>query len=162
MENQALAPDKASVIAAMANGSISRAIVMSQSNWINLRNWLINAIDPDQSDQPGALCSMPSGILMAVAETLQKNKDFLFDSLEIIKSWLRDLVVYRFHPEKIMNKDLIEKIQFVSPNIDIRSLLLKIDAIQAAQKNIQSNANLRLTLETMMMQIGRVRDPLSK
>ncbi|MDY6790393.1 MAG: DNA polymerase III subunit delta' [Thermodesulfobacteriota bacterium] len=159
MENQGLAPDKASVIAAMANGSISRAIVMSQSNWINLRNWLINAIGPDQS---GALCSVSSGILMAVAETLQKNKDFLFDSLEIIKSWLRDLVVYRFHPEKIMNKDLIEKIQFVSPNIDIRSLLLKIDAIQTAQKNIQSNANLRLTLETMMMQIGRGSDPLTK
>jgi DNA polymerase III subunit delta' len=162
IENQGLASDKASVIAAMANGSISRAFAMSQSNWINRRNWLINAIGPDQSDQPGILYSRSSGILLAIAEILKKNKNFLFDSLEIMKSWLRDLVVYRFHPEKIMNKDLIEKIQYASPNIDIRSLLLKIEAIQAAQKNIQSNTNLRLTLETMMMQIGRGGDPLTK
>ncbi len=162
IEKQGLAPDKASIIAAMANGSISRAFAMNNSSWINRRNWLINAVGPNQSDQPGALFSMSSGMLMAVAEMLKKNKDFLFDSLEIMKSWLRDLVIYNFHPEKIINKDLIEKIQYASQKIDIKSLLLKIDAIQVAQKDIQANANLRLTLETMMMQIGRGRDPLTK
>jgi DNA polymerase-3 subunit delta' len=167
IENQGLAPDKASIIASMANGSISRAFAMNNSSWINRRNWLINNIGPDQSDQsqPGALFSMSSGMLMAFAEMLKKNKDFLFDSLEIMKSWLRDLVIYNYHPEKIINKDLITKIQYASQKIDIKSLLLKIDAIQAAQKNIQANANLRLTLETMMMRIGRGRDtikPLTK
>jgi len=160
IENQGLAPDKASIIAAMANGSISRAFAMNNSSWINRRNWLINAVGPYQSDQTGALFSMSSGMLMAFAEMLKKNKDFLFDSLEIMKSWLRDLVIYNFHPEKIINKDLIEKIQSASQKIDIKSLLLKIDAIQAAQKDIQSNANLRLTLETMMMRIGRGRETI--
>jgi DNA polymerase III subunit delta' len=165
IENQGLAPDKASIIAAMANGSISRAFAMNNSSWINRRNWLINAVgpyQPDQSDQPGTLFSMSSGMLMAFAEMLKKNKDFLFDSLEIIKSWLRDLVIYNFHPEKIINKDLITKIQYASQKIDIKSLLLKIDAIQAAQKDIQSNANLRLTLETMMMRIGSGRETINK
>jgi DNA polymerase-3 subunit delta' len=165
IENQGLKPNKASAIAAMANGSISRAFAMNNSNWINRRNWLINAIGPYQSDQPdhsGALFSMSSGMLMAFAEMLKKNKDFLFDSLEIMKSWLRDLVIYNFHPGKIINKDLMEKIQNASQKIDTNSLLLKIDAIQAAQKDIQSNANLRLTLENMMMRIGRGRDPLIK
>jgi len=160
IENQGLAPDKASIIAAMANGSISRAFAMNNSSWINRRNWLINAVGPYQSDQTGALFSMSSGMLMAFAEMLKKNKDFLFDSLEIMKSWLRDLVIYNFHPEKIINKDLIEKIQSASQKIDIKSLLVKIDAIQAAQKDIQSNANLRLTLETMMMRIGRGRETI--
>ena len=168
IEHQGLAPDKASIIAAMANGSISKAFAMNNSSWINRRNWLIDAVgldQPDQSDQPGALFSMSSGMLMAFAEMLKKNKDFLFDSLEIMKSWLRDLIIYNFHPEKIINKDLIEKIEYASQKIDIKSLLFKIDAIQAAQKNIQSNANLRLTLETMMMRIGRGREtitPLTK
>ena len=67
-----------------------------------------------------------------------------------------------FLPEKIINKDLIEKIQHASQKTDIKSLLLKIDAIQAAQKGIQANANLRLTLETMMMQIGRGRESINK
>lgn len=155
VENQGFAQDKASIIAAMANGSISKAFAMSSSNWINRRNWLINAVGPNQSDQHRALFSMSSGMLMAFAEMLRKNKDFLFDSLEIMKSWLRDLVIYNFHPENIIHKDLIEKIQYASQKIDIKQLLLKIDAIQTAQKDIQSNANLRLTLETMMMRIGR-------
>jgi len=165
IENQGLAPDKASIIAAMANGSISKAFAMNNSSWINRRNWLINAVgldQPDQSDQNRALLPMSSGILMAFAEMLKKNKDFLFDSLEIMKSWLRDLVIYHFCPEKIINKDLIEKIQHASQKTDIKSLLLKIDAIQAAQKGIQANANLRLTLETMMMQIGRGRESINK
>jgi DNA polymerase III subunit delta' len=165
IDNQGLAPDKASIIAAMANGSISRAFAMNNSSWINRRNWLINAVGPYQSDQPGALFSMSSGMLMAFAEILKKNKDFLFDSLEIMKFWLRDLVIYNFHPDKIINKDLTEKIQYASQKIDIKSLLFKIDAIQAAQKDIQSNANLRLTLETMMLRIGRGREiikPLTK
>ena len=163
IENQGLALDKASIIASMANGSISRAFAMNNSSWINRRNWLINNIGPNQSDQsqPGALFSMSSGMLMAFAEMLKKNKDFLFDSLEIMKSWLRDLVIYNFHPEKITNKDLITKIQYASQKIDIKSLLLKIDAIQSAQQDIQANANLRLTLETMMMRIGRGRETLS-
>jgi len=152
IENQGLEPNKASIIAAMANGSISRAFAMNNSKWIKRRNWLIKA---GGLGQPGALFSMSSGTLMAFAEMLKKNKDFLFDSLEVMKSWLRDLVIYNFHPEKIINKDLMENIQNASQKIDIKSLLFKIDAIQAAQKDIQSNANLRLTLETMMMRIAR-------
>jgi DNA polymerase-3 subunit delta' len=138
----------------MANGSISRAFAMNNSKWIKRRNWLIKA---GGLGQPEALFSMSSGTLMAFAEMLKKNKDFLFDSLEVMKSWLRDLVIYNFHPEKIINKDLMENIQNASQKIDIKSLLFKIDAIQAAQKDIQSNANLRLTLETMMMRIARGR-----
>jgi len=158
IENQGLTPDKASIIAAMANGSIAKAFALSSSNWINRRNWLLNAMGPDQSDQynqHGASFSMSLTMLMAFADMLKKNKDFLFDSLEIMKSWLRDLVIYNFYPEKVINKDLTDKIHYASQDIDIHSLLIKIHAIQTAQKDIQSNANLRLTLETMMMRIGR-------
>lgn len=158
MENQGFAPDKASLIAAMANGSLTRAFALGNSDWINWRNWILNTMNPDPSDQsgqPGNLFAMPLTMLLAFADRLKKNKDFLFESLEIIKSWLRDIVIYKFCPEKTINKDLIDKIQYASQHIDIKSLLIKIDAIQTAQKDIQSNANLRLTLEMMMMRIVR-------
>ena len=158
IEKQGFAPDKASLIAAMANGSLTRAFALGNSDWINCRNWILNAMNPepsDQSGQSGTLFSIPLTMLLAFAERLKKNKDFLFESLEIIKSWLRDIVIYKFCPEKIINKDLIDKIQYASQHIDIKSLLIKIDAIQTAQKDIQSNANLRLTVEMMMMRIGR-------
>jgi DNA polymerase-3 subunit delta' len=161
IEKQGLTPEKASVVAVMANGSLSKAIALCHSNWVNRRKWLLSALCSNGIDQPGQFgqsgdsFSMSVTMRMAFAEMLQKNKDFLFDSLEIIKSWLRDLVICNVNPEKIINQDFIHEIQDGSSHIDIQSLLDKIDAIQTAQKNIQSNANLRLTLETMMMRMGR-------
>ena len=67
---------------------------------------------------------------------------------------VRDLVIYKYSPEQIINKDLAGLIQAVSQKATPESLLSKIDIIQAAQKAIQSNANLRLSLETMMLNLA--------
>ena len=93
---------------------------------------------------------------MALAANLSKNKELLADSLEVIKSWLRDLVIFKYHPEKIINKDLKDKIQRASMQMTDALLLSKIDDIQSAQKNIQANTNLRLTLEVLIMRLARV------
>jgi DNA polymerase-3 subunit delta' len=98
--------------------------------------------------------SIPSRL--AFAEKLSKNKAALADSLEVMKSWFRDLVICKFHPAQIMNKDLGEKIQQNSNKMTIASLLSKIDDIQLAQKNIQANTNLRLTLEVLIMRLAKV------
>jgi len=143
--------NKAAIIAAMANGSFSKAVSMNRTNWINRRNWLIQAMG---LDQPESLSSIQTGLILAFAERLSKNREILLDSLEIIKSWLRDLVIYKYYPEKIINKDLIDKIQYGSQTITVKNLILQIEAIELAQKNIQSNANLRLTLDVMATRLA--------
>ena len=152
IEKQGVHPDDAKVIAIMANGSFSKALFMSRSlnrsNWINRRIWLINEVE--------SLSSRPIGSLMALAAKLSKNKELLADSLEVIKSWLRDLIIFKYHPEKIINKDLKDKIQRASMKMTDALLLSKIDYIQSAQKNIRANTNLRLTLEVLIMRLARV------
>ena len=91
--------------------------------------------------------------MLAFAEQLSKNKDRLWESLEIIKSWFRDLVVCKYHPDKINNQDFIETIEHISKNNTAVSLLSKIEAICEAQKDIQANTNLRLTLEVLMLRL---------
>jgi DNA polymerase-3 subunit delta' len=93
---------------------------------------------------------------LAFAENLSKNKTVLADSLEVMKSWFRDLVICKFHPAQIMNKDLKEKIQQNSEKITVASLLSKIDDIHLAQKNIQANTNSRLTLEVLIMRLAKI------
>ena len=117
-------------------------------NWIKRRAWLINSVESL------SLMSIPSRL--AFAENLSKNKGALADSLEVIKSWLRDLVICKFDSAQIMNKDLREKIQRNSKKLAVASLLSKIDDIHLAQKNIQANANLRLTLEVLIMNLAEV------
>jgi len=157
VEKHGLNAEDAAIFSAMANGSMTKALSMlrknSQANWICLRDWLLNIIGLEQA---GSLSLQPIIILLSFAERLSKNKEIIQDSLEIIKTYLRDLIIYKYSPEKIINKDLIRKIQYASQKIAVKSLLSQIEAIQTAQKDIQANTNLRLTLEVMMLRLSRV------
>jgi DNA polymerase III subunit delta' len=145
-------PDQAKTIAIMANGSVSKAVSMIDSinrvNWVNRRIWLINEVE--------SLPVSSMGSRMAFAEKLSKSKEILAESLEVIKFWFRDLVVCKYDPEKIINRDLNDKILRVSKNVNVISLISKIDDIESAQKNIQANTNLRLTLEVLIMRLAKV------
>jgi DNA polymerase-3 subunit delta' len=140
-------PNEASIIAAAANGSLSRAVEMCQSNWIRKRRWIIGEMK--------SLASKPAGFLLAFAEALTQDKAFLPDAFDVMIIWLRDLLFYQFSPERIMNKDVTDDIQCVSHKFSVAALLSKINLIQNAQKDIQANANLRLTLESLVFRLAQ-------
>ncbi len=148
MEKHDIDPERAEIIAIMANGSYSKAFSMIGSDWLLNREWLLNA---SGLYHPEKLSSRSTFEQLAFADCLAHNKKTILDSMEVLKLWLRDLVVFKYSPEKIINKDLISKIKQASEQVSLESLLSKISLIQSAQKAIQSNANLRLTLETMML-----------
>jgi len=138
----------AMIIATMAGGSLSRALRMHRSQWINRRNWLINEMD--------SLSNGSVNHLLAFGEQLSKHKDTLPDSLEVMKSWLRDLVVGKLNPDRVINQDLVQKIQQTSQKMSIAALLDKIDTIQATQNAIQAGTNLRLALEAMVLKLSKI------
>ena len=152
IEKEGVHPDNAEIIATMANGSLSKALSMvglpNKNNWIHQRNWLINEID--------SLSLKPIGSLLAFAAKLSKNKEMLPEFLEMIQSYLRDLVVCKYCPEKIINRDLQSKIQNRSQKMTTASLLSQISMVQSAQKDMRTNANLRLTLEVLIMRLAAV------
>ena len=137
----------AMIITTMAGGSLSRALRMHRTHWISRRNWLIQEMD--------ALSTGSVNRLLAFGAQLSKNKDVLPDSLEVMKTWLRDLVVGQFNPEGVINQDLIQKIQPASQKMSIPALLDKIDTIQATQNAIHAGTNLRLALEAMVLKLAK-------
>jgi DNA polymerase-3 subunit delta' len=143
---------KASLIAGMSNGSLIQAKNMHQTDWIQWRNWLIQA---SGLNQPASLISRPVGLLLGFAEKLAANKTSLFEALEVMKTWLRDLIVSRYNPARVINADLTASIQQTSQTCSVNSLLHKINVIQTAQRDLESNANVRLTVELMMMRLAR-------
>jgi len=157
IEKRGLNAEDAAIFSAMANGSIAKALSMtiknSQPNWICLRDRVLNVIGLEQTD---SLSLQPIIIFLLFAERLSKNKEIIQDLLEIIKTYLRDLIIYKYSPEKIVNKDLILKIQYISRKISVKSLLSQIEVIQTAQKDMKANTNLRLTLEIMMLRLAMV------
>jgi DNA polymerase-3 subunit delta' len=73
-----------------------------------------------------------------------------------MKSWLRDLVIGKLYPEKIIHQDLTGNVLRASQKISMTSLLSKIETIQSTQNSIQAGSNLRLAMETMILKLSRI------
>jgi len=136
---------RANVIASIAEGSFTRALEMNRGDWLHVRRRLIQEIEELQSGRM-VPCLM-------FAERLTEKKELVQYYLEIIKNWFRDLIVYKYSPEKVLNRDLVESVKVASEKVEVKTLMSKIRAIQKAQKAIDANANLRLTLENFAMEI---------
>ena len=150
-----LPPEEADILAAMAEGGSGRIEMTpkaSRDAWIRRRAWIIRRLS-EILTRKGRELSVNG--LLAVAEGLAHKKAWVDGSLDLIRSWLRDLVVYRYCPEKIFNQDVASEIQRISSKYTEMSLLSKIEAVDAAQRELRSNANVRLTLEAMVLQLAR-------
>ncbi|UCD79547.1 MAG: DNA polymerase III subunit delta' [Desulfobacterales bacterium] len=138
----------AQIIATMAGGSLSRAVQMHQTNWINRRNWLICELE--------AISAGSANRLLAFGDQLAKNKENLPEALEVVKSWLRDLAVAKFYPDNLINHDLTAELQRTSQHATLPSLLSKFEAIQSTQNAIKAGTNVRLAIESMVLKLSRV------
>jgi len=146
-DEHGLAQPAADIIAAMANGSIYKARMLMDENWLQHRKWLLDEIEQ--------LCRMPTGRLFALAERLARKRETLEESLEIIKVWYRDQIISRFDDGKIINRDIATKIEEASQKNKLPDLLSRVDAIQKTQNRLAANTNLRLTLESLLIQLAQ-------
>jgi len=121
---------------------------MHRNNWISRRNWLIGELE--------SLSGGPVNRLLALANQLSKEKDDLPDTLEVIKSWFRDLVIAQLHPDKLLNQDLASTLQQISQKTSMISLRSKFEAIQSTQTAIQAGTHIRLAMETMLLKLSRI------
>jgi DNA polymerase-3 subunit delta' len=137
----------AAVIAEMAGGSLSRARQMYAADWMKRRRWLIDELE--------SLPDRPLNQILAFGEQLARNKDDLPDALEVLKSWLRDLMIAKLHPDRMQNHDMVSELQRASHKISLPSLLSKIDTILSAQNTIHAGTNLRLAMESMVLKLSR-------
>lgn len=143
VETKGITPDSAAIFAAMANGSFSRALEIGNVAGLKKRDWVINEIE--------SLSLEETGKCLLLAEKISKDKDEFIEYLEILKVWFRDIIVFEYHPDKIIFFDLLDKIQNASGRHTKPDLLLRFDAIESCRQNVRANVNLRLTAETLLL-----------
>jgi len=136
----------ADIVAAMADGSLSNARVMVEKNWMAHRNWIIKTLT--------GLHEQPINYRLAFSEFLAKDSGRLLTSLDIMKSWVRDLAVYPYLPDQLINKDLIEEITARSEEMPTRRLLDINRQIETAARSIQANANARLAMDHLVIALS--------
>ncbi|MFZ0725609.1 MAG: DNA polymerase III subunit delta' [Desulfobacterales bacterium] len=153
VEEHGLEEPAAWVLAAVADGSLTRVNALRQSDWLRYRNWLITA---SGLAAPETLGRRDTGRLLAFAEKLSAKKELVSDALNALLTWLRDLIVCRYAPERIVNTDLTDQLQKAAALNPVDHLLCQMETLRAAQKDLDANANLRLALETMMLRLAAV------
>ncbi len=156
-EHQQTAPDLAVTLAAMAGGSYAKAIAMASGDWAARRQWVLTGMG---LLTPTAMGRLPIGRLLAYAEQLVKAKANLDDALEMIKTWLRDLVVVKYAPDQVLHQDLMASLPPGERMLDDGELVARYNAVEAVQSALRANANTRLCIETLVLALaGRIALP---
>lgn len=151
MNKADLAYESALSLAALSQGSLSQALEMSREKWLNKRMWIIASLGLDQTER---MASQPIRILLAFSEMLAKKKERVEMSLEIIKTWLRDILIYPYDPDMVINIDLLDHVKEIAAKADRPHTVKQYTAVMRALNALRSNANLRLTLDVMVLQFA--------
>ena len=145
-----LDPQQSMVIGTMAAGSYTRAMAMTSDDpaggWLPFRNWVVSEL--------ALLAQRPIPVVLGFADALARRKDRISDALQIIASWYRDMIVGKYDTDGLINRDLGGTVLKASRTVSEAEALSAMAAVQAAEKQIQQNANPRLALEAMMLKLA--------
>ena len=137
----------AAVAARLSGGSLARAKHLATADWMRYRHWLL--------EHAAALASATPGNLLALAAVISGRKDRIADTIAILNTWFRDLLVCRQAPDKIINRDLQALVQQAARTETAESLLKKINALDTVSRRLTGSANMRLCLETLLLKLAR-------
>lgn len=150
-KNSSLDSESARLLASSSGGSIGKALEMNKDSYLTFRNEIIEKISTGNIDED------PLKILPFLNE-FGKDRKEIAERLEILRSWYRDILVYREtgQTKSLIHQDRIEAIKDFADRISETDILKNIKTINRAYSAIEQNANERLILEWMMFRLADV------
>ena len=146
MRKTELSEEESHVLAAYAQGRIGQAMeLMEDESFREMRQDVLEKLE--------ALPSMSEGEAYLLAKDLEVYKNDL-RFLDIMELWYRDLLAAKSLREEryLIQKDKKDAI-FRGANEPAEQLAKKAGAVREARKRLAQNANFRLTIEVMLMDI---------
>lgn len=151
METFRIGENRAFALSGLSSGGLKMANQLQKEKWIEKRDWILEQSGffggTNTTDRPGAF--------FALAQHLSQKKEEALMALFLLKILYRDLLVCRFQPDQVINSDIKQVIVEIAGGESETDLLEKIDAIDTAEKNIEGNANSRLTLEALFLTLAK-------
>jgi len=148
IEARGMAAPDAALAAHLSGGSLALALDMLDSGWLPYRRWLLN--------QTAVLTDSCPGVLLGLAALLAARKERIADTLALLKSWFRDLLVFKHTPDRLINRDMPDLVEKAAQAETSESLLKKLNALDTVSKRFPGNANARLCLETLLLKLARI------
>ncbi|MEN8257007.1 MAG: DNA polymerase III subunit delta' [Thermodesulfobacteriota bacterium] len=146
-----VASSQALTLAAVAEGSPGRAVLLDGMGLLELRREMIDTLTNLDPSSPEAV-DLVYG-LAAQAAALKENLGELFD---LLTTWLRDLTVLAFEKKgQLINHDLAALLEDGQHHWSQSGLLAAIDHIDQARRQLLRNCNRTLVCEVLFFALLR-------
>jgi len=141
--------EKVQLIASLAGGSLGRALRWMENGLLQERKELLETLSRLHTCSPTAL--------IKCAELLGEDKALVREKLDVITSWLRDLLLLKATPQTnhIINNDFTRESCAAASRLSWFNLFEQAQVINEVQAAVQGNVNVRLAMETMLFKLSR-------
>jgi len=153
-------PQKAYIASRTAGSDLKKALMFLNLNmagekiperdWQKQRTWIIREIIHLVS--PGNEAKIQQGLMLA--QKLSMDPDTILEALTFIKMVLRDLCVFKYSPERIVNLDFFDAFKDIS-NMHVYSTFLEwTKDLHETERRLASNSSIRLTLDRFFLKLS--------
>ncbi|HEY6872614.1 MAG TPA: DNA polymerase III subunit delta' [Geobacteraceae bacterium] len=140
------APDAARTVASLAGGSLKKAMEIAAEEALADRKNLLERI--------GSLSTREITPLFTAAEELAGNKEKALETLDLLTTYLRDILLMQGGSAEVVNGDLLPLIGRSAARFTAEEIMERIGRVFEARYALQRNVNPRLTLEVLFMRLA--------
>ena len=121
-------------------------------DWQKQRTWIIQEIIGLVTSQNKS--TIHRGLMLA--QKLSMDPDIVLEAMTIIKMVLRDLCVFKYSPEKIVNLDFFDAFKDISQMHAYNTFLGWVKDLHETERRLASNSSIRLTLDRFFLKLSMV------
>lgn len=143
---QGQTPETAKVAAALADGSISRALALCNEELMADRAAIINAACHLTRNNMAAL--------FGFGELFDKDRDKATQTLDLLLSFWRDMLLLQHGSRQVVNSDLLLLLEKETTKRAGRRLLGEIEYLGHTRNALLRNANVRLAMDMLAMNLA--------
>lgn len=139
-------PEAAHVAASLSEGSVAKALEIVSGAALEERTHFIEAVC--------SLSGNDAGRIFAFSEAFDKQKEKAAGMLEMLQSFLRDVLLRLGGSPEIVNRDLATLVEQIAAHNSLDEVMGKIGTVSTVQQALQRNVNPRLAMETLVMRLA--------
>jgi DNA polymerase-3 subunit delta' len=147
LEKEGIQKQDASLLAAMAKGSVKRALAYHSTGALK-----------NMAEEFEPLSSLPDygvGQLLDLAQRWGRNRQDALGVLELMAQWYRDMMIlFEGAPEdQVIHSAHIRELQKGADRIGGPNLAAILESVEDAREDIEANTNVQLTLDTLLFRV---------
>ncbi len=159
IKNRKIDEEMAIVLAKISEGSLGRALKMSESDFLNKRQeWLFSVMKLPGLSRIEALelaHNLAGEVKKAVLDPSDTSEPGIMDMLDAWENWYRDLLILSAggHPSLLINEDFSHQLKNMAGTYKVSTLIESLVAIDQAQRDLTKMRNLSIVMEHMILRL---------